>query len=85
MKDNFIEGGAGPRGVSPFFSWRGENGGQIMPKKVAKKNAGASLANTVAFRKILETGTWEFFLGHLPLARGRGDLSIEAASGCRPG
>ena len=51
-----------------------------MPKKVAKKSAGASLANAVAFRKILETGTWVFFLGHLPLARGRGDLFSEAVS-----
>ena len=68
-----IAGGARPRGVSSLFRWRGENGDQIMPKKVAKKNTGASLANAVAFRKILETGTWEFFLGHLPLAIGLRD------------
>ena len=70
-----------------FFSSRGEKGNGIMPKKVAKKNAGASLVNTVAFRKILETGTWEFFLGHLPLAVGLRDdeLFSAAASECRPG
>ena len=73
IANDAIAGGARPRGVSSLFSWRGEKGGQIIPKKVAKKNAGASLANTVAFRKILETGTWKLFLGHLTLAIGLRD------------